>query len=118
MNKDITKKFNLFYANQAGIQINPNEILIFGGITHNSLGVTETYLIEVESLVTPNNRKSIRYYARWINQKPLISAEGFSGLRPIIYDRKVVSLQNISCGQTELYEKEKRFIEFNMYEWK
>lgn len=39
VNEDLTKKFNLFYANQAGIQINPNEIFIFGGISHNSVGV-------------------------------------------------------------------------------
>jgi hypothetical protein len=29
-----------------------------------------------------------------------------------------MSLQNISCEQTEIYEKEKRLIEFDMYKWK
>lgn len=40
INSEITKKFNLFYAHQAAIQINPNQIFIFGGMTHNSVGVT------------------------------------------------------------------------------
>ncbi len=28
-------KYQLYYAGQGGIQINPNEILIYGGITSN-----------------------------------------------------------------------------------
>lgn len=34
-----TRKFNLFYAHQAAIQINPNEIFVFGGMSHNNSGV-------------------------------------------------------------------------------
>jgi hypothetical protein len=47
VNSEILRKFNLFYAHQAAIQINPNEILVFGGMTHNSMGVNETYILEV-----------------------------------------------------------------------
>lgn len=118
VNNEIIKKFNLFYAHQAAIQINPNEILVFGGMSHNSEGVKETYILEIESIKNKNNQESFRYYARWINEKPLVSAEGFINLRPIIYNRKVMCLQNISSGPSEYYEKEKRLIEFNMFEWK
>lgn len=47
-----------------------------------------------------------------------MSAEGFISLRPIIYNKKVMSLQNISSGSNEYYEKEKRLIEFNMFDWR
>ena len=60
---------------------------------------------------------SWRYFVRWINEKPLVSGEGFADLRPIIYNKKIMSLQNISLGQNQILEKEKKLIEFDMYEW-
>jgi hypothetical protein len=84
-----------------------------------NMGVTESYILEVESIKNKaKDKESFRYYARWINEKPLISGEGFSGLKPIVYNKKVMSLQNISMGQNTYYNKEKRLIEFNMYEWR
>ena len=56
------------------------------------------------------DRKSYRYYVRWTNEKPLISGEGFADLRPIIHNRRVVSLQNITHGENEVLEKEKKLI--------
>ncbi len=49
---------------------------------------------------------------RWVNEKKLISAEGFLGLRPIIYKKKVMSLQNITVkgSPNDIYEQEKRLI--------
>lgn len=117
MTEDPTKKFKLFYANQAAIQINHNEILVFGGWSHNNIGVKDSYIIEVEEITNVHGKKSNRYYARWINEKPLVSGEGFADLRPIIYNRRVVSLQNITQGENQVLEKEKRLIEFDMYNW-
>ncbi len=110
VNSDLTNKFKLFYANQAAIQINPNEIFVFGGWSHGNSGVQESYLIEVEEITNTQGKKSYRYYARWVNEKPLISGEGFADLRPIIYNRKVVSLQNITFGDNKVLEKEKKLI--------
>lgn len=52
MNSEIEKKFKLFYSSQAAIQINPNEIFVFGGWSHNDpsakeSGTRESYIIEV-----------------------------------------------------------------------
>lgn len=41
-------KYQLYYAGQGGIQINPNEILIYGGMTSTGKAVGETFIINVE----------------------------------------------------------------------
>lgn len=46
-----------------------------------------------------------------------MSGEGFADLRPIIYQKRIMSLQNISHGQNQILEREKKLIEFDMYEW-
>lgn len=38
----------LFHANQAAIQINPNEIFVFGGVTSGMKGTADSYIIGVE----------------------------------------------------------------------
>ena len=40
-------KYQLYYACQGGIQINPNEILVYGGMTSNGKTVSQTYIINV-----------------------------------------------------------------------
>ena len=47
MSSKVEEKFKLFYANQAAIQINPNEIFVFGGWSHENIGVRESYVIQV-----------------------------------------------------------------------
>ena len=38
----------MFHANQAAIQINPNEIFVFGGINSSLEGSTDSFIIGVE----------------------------------------------------------------------
>jgi hypothetical protein len=42
------KEYRLYYGGQGGIQINPNEILIFGGKMSTGTDVDETYILNVE----------------------------------------------------------------------
>ena len=74
---------------------------MFGGWSHGNSGVRDSYIMEVEEIAIKGqkDRKSYRYYVRWANEKPLISGEGFADLRPIIHNRRVVSLQNITHGE-------------------
>jgi len=44
---EIEEKPRLFFANQAAIQINPNEIFVFGGLAENFKGTNESYLIGI-----------------------------------------------------------------------
>ncbi len=45
---DRTERVTLFNANQAALQINPNEIFVFGGITSGLKGVTDSFISGVE----------------------------------------------------------------------
>lgn len=45
---DRTETPVLFHANQACVQINPNEIFVFGGMTSDQRGTVESYIIGVE----------------------------------------------------------------------
>ena len=42
---DRGEKINLFHANQAAVQINPNEIFVFGGISSGLQGSTDSFII-------------------------------------------------------------------------
>ena len=44
---DRGEKINLFHANQAAVQINPNEIFVFGGISSGLQGSTDSFIIGV-----------------------------------------------------------------------
>ena len=88
--------YKLFYAAQAAIQINPNEIFVFGGCDHKNAGTQESYIIEIETITNKENRTNTRYYARMMNEKPLLTGEGFHEMKPVIFDGKIYCLQNIS----------------------
>jgi hypothetical protein len=57
---------------------------------------------------------SSRYYARWINEKPLISAMSFKDFSPCLWKGKLYSLQHLPGRENEVY---KGLIEFDMKSW-
>ncbi len=85
-------------------------------------GVTESYLIGVEQFTTPTREvrqraatKHQRFSVRWINEKPLISGDDFSGIKPTIWKERLFTLQNMGAGET--ISDQKRLLQFDMYQW-
>lgn len=77
-------------ASNAATQISQNEILVMGGYNEANLGQKQTYIIRVDPTGT---------YIRDINLYPLPFAEGFWNNIPIIQNKLVFVLQNVSQGQ-------------------
>ena len=58
----------LFHANQAAIQINPNEVFVFGGLTSGLAGSSDSFILGIEEFdvqtrgikFDPNNRSASR----------------------------------------------------------
>lgn len=79
--------YKLFYAAQAAIQINPNQIFVFGGYDHRNIGTQQSYILQVQTIKPKLDTSGIstvgtagkkistnsRYYARWINEKKLLN---------------------------------------------
>lgn len=124
----------LFHANQAAIQINPNEIFVFGGTTSGLAGSADSFIIGVEEFDIPSRSvifgrsqpnqsglkeekliKQYKFTVRWANEKPLITGDDFSGQCPSIWKGKLHVLQN--TGSDEMVNFQKRLLSFNMYEW-
>ncbi len=130
---DRSSKASLFNANQCAIQINPNEIFVFGGFTSGMKGVVNSFIIGVEEFDVesreinagwgqkPNSsglREKVRQYkftVRWVNEKPLITGDDFGSQCPALWKGRLHVLQNI--GNNEMVTLQKRLLSFNMYEW-
>lgn len=55
-----------------------------------------------------------RYYARWINEKPLISPMNFYNFGHCIWNGKLYSLQDLPSRNDQIY---KGLVEFDMKCW-
>jgi hypothetical protein len=130
--------FSLFHAKQAAVQINPNEIFVFGGITSGNKGAADSYIISIEefdvqsrgitlqgdlsrsNLSQSGNReerlvKQYKFTVRWPNEKPLISEDDFGGQCPSLWKGKLHILQNTSSE--DLVNFQKRLLCFDMHVW-
>ena len=123
----------MFHANQAAIQINPNEIFVFGGINSNLEGSTDSFIIGVEEFDVQTrgiamgifnlvNRsgvkeerlvKQYKFTVRWANEKPLISGDDFSGQCPALWKGKLHIMQN--TGSDDMLNFQKRLLSFDMH---
>ena len=59
--------------------------------------------------------KQYKFTVRWVNEKPLITGDDFSGEVAQIWKGKVHVLQN--TGSEQMMNFQKRLLCFNMYEW-
>ena len=59
--------------------------------------------------------KQYKFTVRWVNEKPLITGDDFSGQCASIWKGKVHILQN--TGSEDMVNFQKRLLCFNMYEW-
>jgi len=108
------KQFSLLSACCA-IQINSNEIMVFGGYLANNESSQMSFILAGES----DERNEEDYTIKWINYKPLIEPEGFWNNVAIVMYKKVWALQNISNQKNDdCLEGERRVVSFNSNSWK
>lgn len=97
------------------IQINTNEILVFGGYKANNESSNMTFILNSES----DERNDFDYTIKWINYKPLLEPEGFWNNTPVVMYKKVWALQNISNEKNDdCLENVRRIVCFNSNSWK
>lgn len=77
-------------ASNAAVQITQSEIMVLGGYNELNIGQKQTFIIRVDTTGT---------YIKDINTYPLPFAEGFWNNTPIIQNKLVFVLQNVSQGQ-------------------
>ena len=97
------------------IQLNKNEILVFGGYKANNESSNLSFVLTSES----DERNELDFIIKWINYKPLLEAEGFWNNTPLIMYKKIWALQNISNDRNDdCLENERKVVCFNSYGWR
>lgn len=116
INVDYTKNKTKieFLSFSAGVQINQNSILIFGGYDNSESEKPDNSCFCIEVDVTRSSVQVKNY-----NQSPLPYAEGFWNNNPVVHNGKVYGLQNITDQQGELtaVADDRRVIIFNGERW-
>jgi hypothetical protein len=83
--------------------------MVMGGYNISNLGQKQTYVIKIEPTGTA---------IKDVNTYPLPFAEGFWNNIPIIQNKLVFALQNVSQGQDECIEDYKKILVFDGQGWK
>jgi hypothetical protein len=89
----------------AGVQINHNEILVFGGYDNSEYEQPKRIcfsLIGIYSSINSVNLEKGAVRVKNHTTTPLPFAEGFWNNNPIVHNGKVYALQNINDPQDEL----------------
>lgn len=108
------KAFSLL-STCCSIQINNNEIFVFGGYRANNESSNMSFILSAES----DERNEIDYVIKYIDYKPLVESEGFWNNTPLIMYKKVWALQNIANEKNDdCLENTRRVISFNSNSWK
>lgn len=77
-------------STSAAVQVTPKEIMVMGGYDADSEGYKQTYLFSVEG---------DNYTIKDLNTFPLPTAEAFWSNNPIIQNKIVYALQNVSSNK-------------------
>lgn len=96
-------------ASNAAVQITQSEIMVLGGYNQLNIGQKQTFIIRVDTTGT---------YIKDINTYPLPFAEGFWNNTPIIQNKLVFVLQNVSQGQDQCLENYRKILVFDGIGWK
>lgn len=82
-------------STSAAVQVTPKEIMIMGGYDGEGEGYKQTYLFTVEG---------DNHVIKDLNTFPLPTAEAFWSNNPIIQNKTVYALQNVSNNQENCVE--------------
>jgi len=103
----------------ACVQINENEIYVFGGYLEDNTGSNQTFLLRVNQ-VNGDDKNPANYTIAGIGMKTLTHPEAFWNNTPLIFNKNVVALQNVSTPEQEdiCLDDRRRVVVFNGIEWK
>ncbi|KRX03635.1 hypothetical protein PPERSA_04187 [Pseudocohnilembus persalinus] len=95
------------------IQINQNEIYVFGGYLDNKES-NQTFILSIDI----DDQQNLDAVIKNINLIPLLYAEGFWNNTPIFYSGKIYALQNINNNQKqECVENARVILQFDGIKW-
>ncbi|CAD8048949.1 unnamed protein product [Paramecium primaurelia] len=101
-------KFHTIYQCSACVQINRNNIYVFGGYDNDDKGVSFSFLLNIE-----DNKHKIYQ----VDTKPLLYPEGFWNNQVIINDHKLYVLQNIEVDSNQIDEINRALLCFDGQRW-
>jgi hypothetical protein len=103
----------------ACIQINPQEIYVFGGYLEDNTGSNQTFIFRVNDPANDDKNPS-NYLITHIGLKTLTDAEAFWNNAPIIHGKHVYALQNVPTPDQEdiCLDDRRRVVAFNGVDWK
>ena len=108
--------FFALLSNSCCLQINKNDIMVFGGYMEDNSGSSQTFLFTFDH---NNNDDDDNTTIKCVNEKVLPFGEGFWNNQAIVHERQVFALQNISHDKNEdCLEDKRRILLFNGQEWK
>ena len=108
--------FFALLSNSCCLQINKNDILVFGGYLDDNSGSSQTFLFTFDHNNSDDDDNTM---IRNVNDKILPFGEGFWNNQAIVHERQVYALQNISHDKNEdCLEDKRRILMFNGMEWK
>ena len=97
-------------------QINQSEILVMGGYSQNNSGSAQTFSFHIDYSDMESNNNC---YINNINRIKLPFNEGFWNNFPVIHNRKLYVLQNVTNSEKDdnCLENERRILEFDCWKW-
>lgn len=108
--------FFALLSNSCSLQINKNDVLVFGGYLEDNSGSNQSFLFTFDH---NNSDEDDNVTIRNVNDKLLPYGEGFWNNQALVYERQVYALQNISHDKNEdCLEDKRRILMFNGLEWK
>ncbi|CAD8140945.1 unnamed protein product [Paramecium octaurelia] len=107
ISKQESSKFQTIYQCSACVQINKNNIYVFGGYDNDDKGVSFSFLLKIDD----------RHTIHQVNTKPLLYPEGFWNNQVIIHDQKLFVLQNIEIDSNQIDEINRSLLCFDGQGW-
>lgn len=109
--------FKFMFPLCAAVQLNRNEIFVFGGNTLNHSGVNTSYILNVHEKVDAQFKKSYTEYIDSLNEKPIPVADGFWDSQVVVSKGRIFALQNVTTNEGTIKDK-KTLLTFDGKEWK
>ncbi|CAD8143838.1 unnamed protein product [Paramecium octaurelia] len=103
-----SSKFQTTFQSASCVQINQNNIFVFGGYDNEDRGVHFSFLLNFEQDI---------HKIRQVDTRPLLYPEGFWNNQVIIHDHKMFVLQNIEIEANHIDENNRCLLCFDGYRW-
>ncbi|KAL4447040.1 hypothetical protein ABPG74_013892 [Tetrahymena malaccensis] len=113
-----------FLTNSSCVQINQNEIFVFGGYDDQNSPSNSSYILQIVEAKDPSQSGAITkeenyvYTIQKINAQPLPIPEGFTNPQSIILNNTIFAIQDFpSNNSNELDDNKRQILQFNGKQW-